>query len=271
MGRHLRRWIGPEQFLQRLDHPGVLTQPPSISLRVKDDGHPVMHGPKHFVSLGREDGAGLYHLPFLVSPTVPQSREAEQSPVAHGEEEGQLPFPLAPPLVEPIRRDDASPPLECLAEGWLRRDRFATRVDETRAHRVVLRPGRDQSPLEHCGFALVLRLPHRQDALRRRDVEARLDDGLLPELKLPLDPLLRRSQGESSAHLSIPLFPEKYSPNAVLYVIRCCIFNTNSFRSMFHGDHRGLSAGPLDQVVTPADRLARPRRLPLSRPGLRRR
>ncbi len=81
---------------------------PEVVVRGRQDHrHPVMQGTEQVVGASREDGEGVNCLPLGSLPVLPQPGKSEGSPVVKANVERLLAPVLLPPLVEPVRQDQA--------------------------------------------------------------------------------------------------------------------------------------------------------------------
>ena len=86
MAEHFLRRKRLQQVSTQIGFALVVIQPQLVIFGVENDGHPVMHGPKHVVGFGRQDSAGFDDGPFTPLPAIPQPREAERLLVPQSEE-----------------------------------------------------------------------------------------------------------------------------------------------------------------------------------------
>ena len=106
-------------------------------------------------------------------PAFPEAGERHQSAVVQSEVPGLPDLALALPLVEPVRRDQATPGAVGRPKRGLARGRFRSRVDHPVTDVRFAAPERNQAPTQHREPAAVLRRAHRRLVLAGRDIVAR--------------------------------------------------------------------------------------------------
>src|SRR5688572_5636552 len=143
---HLRRRIRPQQRQHLLGLPLLRIQPLPVLILPHDRGHAVVDLLHQLVRRRRDDRARRHDRSARIVPLLPQPRKRERPPVLHPDVHRglRLPIPVELPLVKPIHRDQAPPPLQRRPKRRLLRQRFRPRIDHSVPDRRVLRPRRDQ-------------------------------------------------------------------------------------------------------------------------------
>lgn len=92
-------------------------------------GHPVVNVGQERIWRSRQDRAGLYYIALRVLPSIPEASKCEQLTVIHLETEGLLRLAVSPPLIEPVRRNQAALRPEGLPERGSHGDSLGPGVD----------------------------------------------------------------------------------------------------------------------------------------------
>ena len=138
-----------------------------------------MDGAERLVGAGGDDCPGLQLFPVRPGPGLPQAGEGERLARCRMHVERPLAVAGFLPFVEAVSRNEATPPFHGGAVGRFVADGFAARVDQQREGLGILDPGRQQAPAHQREPAFAVDQAHDGDRLRRGDIVARREIGLL--------------------------------------------------------------------------------------------
>ena len=141
-----------------------------------EDGHSVVEIGDHLVGRCGDDRAAFERGSAARGPAFPEPGEGKCPTVLEMNEVGAFAILGGDPLIETVRRDQASASLDGGSKRRLLGDRLCAGIDHLRADCHVLRPGGDQTPADHLTLArLFLAGAHDRNVLGRGDIETRLE------------------------------------------------------------------------------------------------
>src|SRR4029079_1880986 len=169
-------------------------------IRRNDHRHAIMDGTKRSVGARGHDRRRLEFFAVRPHPGLPQTGKRNRSAGFRTHEVGLLACIACLPLVKAVGRYEATPPFHGSTEGRLVCQRFAPGIDQQREILRILDPGWEQSPSHQRKLPLAVDQPYDRDRLRRRDVVARREIGLLGGPEQGWDRFRRRRHGIAAAH-----------------------------------------------------------------------